>query len=221
MKISEWWATADAGATGKDFEVMFKQALELVGLKFRSNSASGRMWDIRPTGPGWKRLVANENVNIKVARTLWLFADRKLADMLPWEMVNEGWDGAAAVKMVKRYLKSIGIHQVMFLRPKDETIEAAIIKAAMAKNVGKLTTLLVNKNFKVEELSDSFKVRLSVRPAQKGRHSTLGSLALLSSDGKVFARSERPRPMGGTMMVAFRHPRETLQRANPKAIKKK
>jgi hypothetical protein len=192
----------DAGAAGKKFESTFIEALQLVGLDFSVNVATGAAWDIKPKGRGWKRLLVNKDVNIKVTRALWLFGGAEFARILPWDKIDdEGFDLDQAAKGVEKALRKRGLHKVVFLKPATTEVENAVSKATKKKDVAKLNDLLVKKNFRADTIGDSFSVRVTERGGR------IGSIAIVSG-GRVFGRSERPRSISGSMFVGFRRPKK-------------
>jgi len=193
----------DTGKKGKEFETKLIKALEMVGLDFEVNHYAGKMWDILPKGDGWLRLVSDKEVNIKVAGTKWMFASTELYKMLPWEKLPDKWDVDKATKKVRNFLNKKGIAQTVYLKPKDKTIQMAIIDAVDKKDKEKLDTLMVKKNFYIEKLGQGYGVRILTN----GERVT--SIAI-DKDGKVFMRSEKPRKMKGSTVVTFRTPTAKL-----------
>jgi len=200
----------DSGKKGKEFEAKFIEALEMVGLDFDINHYAGKMWDILPKGDGWLRLVSDKEVNIKVAGTKWMFASTELYTMLPWEKLPDNWDVDKATKKVRNFLNKKGVAQTVYLKPKDKTIQMAIIDAVNKKDKEKLDTLMVKKNFYIEKLGQGYNVRILTN----GERVT--SIAI-DKDGKVFMRSEKPRQMkGSSMVVTFRTPTAKLGKVERK-----
>ena len=200
----------DSGKKGKEFEAKFIEALEMVGLDFDINHYAGKMWDILPKGDGWLRLVSDKEVNIKVAGTKWMFASTELYTMLPWEKLLDNWDVDKATKKVRNFLNKKGVAQTVYLKPKDKTIQMAIIDAVNKKDKEKLDTLMVKKNFYIEKLGQGYNVRILTN----GERVT--SIAI-DKDGKVFMRSEKPRQMkGSSMVVTFRTPTAKLGKVERK-----
>ena len=82
----------DTGQTGKAFEKTFNKALELVNMKFSTNAPTGALWDIKPSGTNWISVLKNKDVNIKVARTKWMWGTSKLSKVLPWADIGDDWE---------------------------------------------------------------------------------------------------------------------------------
>jgi hypothetical protein len=189
----------DWGSVGKKFEDTFSAACKLVGLKFQKNTKTGKSWDIHPTGDGWERLYSEKDVNIKVAGTKWMFGSSDLTKILPWENKPEDFDVEKAAKKVKRVVNKLGIPDVVFLKPKDKDIQQKITDAVRAKDIEALDKLMVKKNFNAEKLGRGYTVRVLTN------NERVTSIAI-DKGGKVFMRSEKPRKIGGSMMVTFRTP---------------
>ena len=207
----------DTGKKGKEFENTFVEALKMVGLKFEVNRYAGRMWDIKPIGDGWLRLVSDKEVNIKVSGTKWMFGTSELYKMLPWEKLPDDFNKEKAEAKVKRFLNKKGLAQIVYLKPKDKIIQQKIMDAVKSARdddrfIGDIKNLLVKKNFYIEKLGKSYKVRVL---ANKERVTSVA----IDKGGKVFMRSEKPRSMQGTMMVTFRTPTTKLGKAVQKQVK--
>lgn len=71
------------GQAGVDYENAFLVACNMLGLDYAEQKGSA-LWDLRPLGPGWEKLIKNKDVNIKVAHTKWMFSDSILKRMFPW-----------------------------------------------------------------------------------------------------------------------------------------
>ena len=119
----------DVGKKGKSFERTLVAACKLVGLDFDVNRGSGAVWDIKPKGKGWNKLVTAKDVNIKIYRTKWMFAASELSRLLPWTNVPEDFDKEGAEKKVKKFFRKRGVESTFFLKPKDSGVEDAIIDA--------------------------------------------------------------------------------------------
>jgi hypothetical protein len=204
----------DAGGRGKSFETKLLKAFDLTGLKYTRNRVTGSLWDIQPKGSGWERLVSHKNVNIKVAGARWMFGSAEFTKILPWDKIEdlEAFDKDKAAAKIKRILKKRGVHRALFLAPATKDIQARIIAAVDKEDVAALNDLLVKKNFKARKLSPGFSVRVSIKDNR------IGSIAV-DSEGKVFARSERPRNISGSKLVGFRAPRAALKRATATRVK--
>lgn len=205
--------TGDTGKRGKSFEELFKRALDLLDLQYTPNTSSGALWDIRSLGENWKRIVDDTEINIKLSSTKWMFGSSKLYTMLPWdEELPEDFNKEKYEKKIKRFLNSINLPDVIFLKPVDKDIESKIIEAAKNEDIDELDKLFIKKNFRAEKLGKSYKVRLLTRD---GRISSIA----IDKSGKVFMRSEKPRKMGGSIMVAFRSPSPKIGSKN-RSVKK-
>ena len=170
------------------------------------------MWDIKTIGTGWQRIITDKQVNIKVAGTKWMFGTSELYKLLPWDKLPDNFNADKAAAKVKRLLNKKGLSQIVYLKPKDKSIQTNIISAVDQKDVDKLEKLLVKKNFYIEKLGKSYKVRVL---ANKERVTSVA----IDKGGKVFMRSEKPRSMQGTMMVTFRTPTVKLGKAVQKPVK--
>jgi hypothetical protein len=199
----------DTGKKGKEFENKLVKALKMVGLKFEVNRYAGRMWDIKPTGDGWLRIISDKEVNIKVAGTKWMFGTSELYKMLPWEKLPDDFNKEKAEAKVKRFLNKKGLSQIVYLKPKDKMIQTEIISSVDQNDIEKLDALLVKKNFYVEKLGKGYQVRV-LTDGEK-----VTSVAI-DKGGKVFMRSEKPRNMKGTMMITFRTPTAKLGKVQRK-----
>jgi hypothetical protein len=210
-------AGVDSGAKGKAFEAWMLKAFDLLGMQYRKNAEAGPLWDLSPVGPGWSRLVRNQRVNLKVSRTKWAFSDRQLVDMLPWATGSMGpeHDLIAAAEQVRDYLNARGLDNVVWLRPKDQGTEDALLKAVRSKDVAALDTLMRGPNFR----STTFK-GYTVRVTRHRKDPTrIGSVAL-QIGGRVAVRSELPRNWGsatGAHRVGFR--REGNAGGTPHALR--
>ena len=194
----------DTGKKGKRFEHKLIKALEMVGLKFEANHYAGKMWDIKPTGKGWQKLIIDQPVNIKIATAKWMFGNSELYKMLPWDKLPEDFDADKAAMKVKRFLNKQGISDIVYLKPKDKMIQQQISDAVDNEDIKKLNTLLVKNNFYMEKLGKNYNVRILKNDER------VTSIAIDNKDGKVFMRTEKPRNMGagaGTTMVTFRTPK--------------
>lgn len=191
----------DAGGRGKKFEDILFKAFDLVGLKYTRNGRSGALWDIRPKGKGWQKIIHDENVNIKIANTKWMFGTAVFSKMLPWDDVTKfsDWSPELYAKRVKRHLNRLGLPSVMYLKPKDKDVQDRITAAVDKEDVPTLNDLLVRKNFTLEKLGKGYSVRITVDGNK------IGSIAI-DKGGKVFMRSEKPRNVSGSLMVGFRTP---------------
>lgn len=205
----------DAGSAGKNWENIFTQALNLVGLQFSQNSSSGAMWDIKPQGTGWEKFITDKHVNLKISQTKWLFGTSELSNMLPW---NDPEDAKANydlyIKRIKRLFNRKGVSTTIYLKPKSIKLQDNIIAAVGAGDVETLKTLLVKKNFLATSLGKTYDIRFSINDAG------IGSIAVVKG-GKVFMRSEKPRLMSGsTMFVGFRSPKPHMTK-HPRGVTQK
>lgn len=200
----------DWGSTGKKFEKVFLKACELVGLGFTENAYAGKLWDFHPKGPGWNKFLSNNQVNIKVYGSKWMFGSTELYKMLPWKKLPEYFNVDKANAKVKRYLNKIGLNKIVFLKPKNKDIQSKIIELVKNKNVEELNELMTKKNFLVQKLSN-YKVRILTNKER------VTSIAI-DSGGKVFMRSEKPREMGSgkSIMVTFRTPTPKISKKERK-----
>ena len=205
----------DSGLSGKEFENVFFQALDLLGLQYSRNSQSGRLWDLTPQGGNWVRLLKGRRANLKVSGTKWMFSDRRLTDMLPWEPGDAppDFDFDHAAQLVKDYLDSLGLNDVLWLRPASKDIERAVGDAVHRKDKKALRRLMRSENFTSFDLSG---YTASVTPA-KDNTARVGSIAIRKG-GRVVVRSERPRMISGSPMVAFRIERPPQHRTHPLSL---
>ena len=77
-----------SGAEGKTYELSFFTAARILGLDYKRVTNS-EMWDFRPVGPGWERLITSVDINLKVAASENLFNASGLAKLFPWSEL--GW----------------------------------------------------------------------------------------------------------------------------------
>lgn len=195
----------DWGKNGKKFETKMVKAIDAAGLDVEVNRYAGKGWDIKPKGAGWIANLTGKDVNIKQAKTKWMFGSTELARMLPWDGFKEGeFDADKAAAKVKKFIQKQGLQKVIYLKPNSPEIQAKINdianddKESKAKEK-KAKEVLSKKNFYIEKLAPGWSVRVLTRDNR------VSSIAI-DSEGKVFMRSEKPRLMGGSMTVAFRTP---------------
>lgn len=194
----------DTGSSGKEFEKKFIQALQMVGLDFDVNRGSGALWDIRPKGDGWNRLIDERDVNIKVARTRWMFGSSELSNLLPWDDRIDVNNLEPYKDKIRKLFKKKGVQDNYFLKPKDDSIQDSITRSVDNKDVDSINKLLVRPNFFIEKLGNDYDIRIN------NREDYMTSIIIIK-DGKVFMRSERPRSLGGSQgFVAFKTPTEKL-----------
>lgn len=194
----------DTGSSGKEFEKKFIQALQMVGLDFDINKNSGALWDIHPKGDNWNRLIDEKDVNIKVARTKWMFGSSELSTIIPWDEPVNLDNMKFYTDEIKKFFKKKGVQNNYFLKPKDDSIQNSIIRAVDNNDVEMIEKLLVRPNFFIERLGNSYDIRIN------NKDNYITSIIIIK-DGKVFARSERPRSLGGSKgFVAFKTPTEKL-----------
>jgi hypothetical protein len=195
----------DWGSVGKKFEAKMVRALQLAGLDFEENRYAGSGWDIKPKGTGWVNKLSGKEVNIKQAKTKWMFGSSELYKMLPWDGFKGDFDVDKAAKKVKRFIKKKGLDKIVYLKPNSPEIQTKIKDIADNNDKEKEAKEVLNKkNFYIEKLSGAWSVRVLTRSDDNGR-GRVSSIAI-DSGGKVFMRSEKPRTLGGTMMVTFRTP---------------
>ncbi len=193
----------DSGAVGKLFEKIFIKALELVDLDYEKNSGTGRTWDIKPKGSGWDKFISGKPVNIKAARTVWMFASKELGAILPWNNIKGQFDDKKVAAKVKRFLNKLGVNQVIYLKPKDQEIQSKLISAVRKSDTTELNNILKENNFLAEKLGKNYQVRILTK------ENRVSSITI--DKGQVFMRSERPRQMGGSEdVVAFRAPKPEI-----------
>lgn len=195
----------DFGKLGRKFENIFSRACEIVGLKFKRNSFTGRIWDIHPIGKGWEKILSNEDVNIKTGGTKWMFSSSELYKMLPWDKKPKDFNEKKATTKVKRMLNKLGVADTIFLKPINGNIQSQITNAVRNEDKEKLDKLMTKENFYAEKLGNDYKIRILTNKKR------VTSIAI-DKGGHVFMRSERPRPLGSghTMTVTFRTPSKKL-----------
>lgn len=199
----------DTGSKGKKFENILMQAFDIVGLQYETSSGMGKLWDIRPIGKDWIKVLGDENVNIKVSGTKWLFGTAELGKMLPWEEgISTEEEKQKYEKQIKKWIKKKDIHNVYFMKPKDSKIQKEIISAVSSQDKERLNELLVKKNFQFEKLGNKFNVELTTR-----EDGSIGYISVLKNN-KQFMHSERPRKVGGSSsFVTFRTPSTEIGKA--------
>lgn len=202
----------DWGKNGKKFETKMVRALKVAGLDFEENRYAGSGWDIKPKGKGWTGKLSGKEVNIKQARTKWMFGSSELYKMLPWDGFKGEFDTDKAAKKVKRFLKKKGLDKVVYLKPNSPDIQSKIRDIAdeisvinKDKKEKEAKDILSKNNFYIEKLDNSWSVRVLTQPKDATDGGRVSSITI-DSGGKVFMRSEKPRILGGTMMVTFRTP---------------
>jgi len=200
----------DWGKNGKKFETKMVRALKVAGLDFEENRYAGSGWDIKPKGKGWTGVLSGKEVNIKQARTKWMFGSSELYKMLPWDGFKGKFDTEKAANKVKKFLKKKGLDKVIYLKPNSPEIQSKIRDIAdeisvinKDKKEKEAKEVLSKKNFYIEKLDGSWRVRVLTKDTEDGGR--VSSIAI-DSGGKVFMRSEKPRMLGGTLMVTFRTP---------------
>ena len=206
--------TDDFGATGRKFEAAFIDALKAIDVEHKANNYAGAGWDIKSIGPEWVQLLFDKEINIKIFSAKWMFGSTDLATMLPWSEPDEKFDKEKMQMKVKRYLNKKGLSDITFLKPRTAEIQSTIIKAVKSKDIEALKEVMVKKNFQFEKLGRTYDVRL----LQK-KDGTVSSVAI-DKGGKVFMRGEKPRKMGGSMLVAFKAPSKKLSKTDKTIIKK-
>lgn len=198
----------DWGSVGKKFEAKMVRALKVAGLDFEENRYAGSGWDIKPKGKGWTSKLSGKEVNIKQAKTKWMFGSSELYKMLPWDGFKGKFNAEKAAEKVKQFLKKKGIDKIVYLKPNSPDIQTKIKNIADIsvenKKEKEAKDVLSKKNFYIEKLSGAWSVRVLTR--DEGKNGGRVSSIAIDSGGKVFMRSEKPRTLGGTMMVTFRTP---------------
>jgi hypothetical protein len=116
----------DWGSVGKKFEAKMVRALQLAGLDFEENRYAGSGWDIKPKGTGWVNKLSGKEVNIKQAKTKWMFGSSELYKMLPWDGFKGDFDVDKAAKKVKRFIKKKGLDKIVYLKPNSPEIQTKI-----------------------------------------------------------------------------------------------
>lgn len=196
----------DTGEKGKKFEKTMVNALKLAGLEMDVNTYAGSLWDIKPKGNHWSKDMLGQPVNIKQARTKWTWASSELYRMLPWDGFEGEFDTEKASKKVRRWLIKKGLHNVIYFKAKSSEIQDKINDLQrdvdmknMDERSKKLKEIFSGKNFYAEKLQKGWNARVLTRDSR------VSSIAI-DSGGKVFMRSEKPRKLGGSIMVTFRLP---------------
>jgi len=176
-----------SGSEGRVYDEAFTKALRILGLSFEENRKkppeddddtgewSGPVYDFKPTGTGWDRLIAGYAVNNKVhpARHAWTAGGAQLyRDIAGFvgAVKNGRWTQATAEKKifaaVKTLLRVTRAHQTVWLKPKSLKIQKAIIRATQANggrgNKGKLRELMVKANFHSKRLGDNPKMSMTM-----------------------------------------------------------
>lgn len=176
----------DWGKVGKRFEAKMIRALEIAGLDFEENRYAGSGWDVKPKGTGWTSKLSGKEVNIKQARTKWMFGSSELYKMLPWDGFKGEFDAEKAAKKVKSFLKKKGLDKIVYLKPNSPEIQSKIRDIADDKT-GKekeAKEVMNKKNFYIEKLGSGWDVRVLTRDNR------VSSIAI-DSGGKVFMRKDR------------------------------
>jgi hypothetical protein len=202
----------DWGKVGRDFERVFTRACELLGLRYEKNSFTGRIWDMKPVGPGWERILLDKDVNIKAGGTKWMFSSSEIYKELPWDDDKpEDFDTEVAAQKVKKILRKFGIDKTVFLKPANKDIQNDIYNAVKNEDIETLEDIFTSKNFYAEKLGTDYSVRVIA-------NDTRVTSVAIDKGGKVFMRSEKPRKlgMGGTITVTFRTPTPKIGRVERK-----
>jgi hypothetical protein len=194
----------DWGKIGKKFEKVLIRALDIAGLNMDINNYAGKVWDIKPKGSGWNKFLSGNEVNIKQARTKWMFGSSELYKMLPWDGFKGKFDVAKAAKKVKSFLKKRGIEKVIYLKPSTPEIQNKIRNIVDKEKEKEAKELFSKKSFYAEKLDSGWTVRVLTKDDSNGG-GRVSSIAI-DSGGKVFMRSEKPRKISGATMVTFRTP---------------
>jgi len=198
----------DWGKGGKSFEKVMIKALEVAGLDLDVNKYAGKVWDIKPKGKGWTSHLSGKEVNIKQARTKWMFGSTELYSMLPWDGFKGKFDTEKAAKKIKSFLKKRGIDKVIYLKPANTEVQDKIKKVADNEKDKDAQEVLSKKDFYAEKLGSGWSVRVLTQPKDATDGGRVSSIAI-DSGGKVFMRSEKPRKISGATMVTFRTPTVT------------
>jgi hypothetical protein len=159
----------DWGSVGKKFEAKMVRALQLAGLDFEENRYAGSGWDIKPKGTGWVNKLSGKEVNIKQAKTKWMFGSSELYKMLPWDGFKGDFDVDKAAKKVKRFIKKKGLDKIVYLKPNSPEIQTKIKDIADNNDKEKEAKEVLNKkNFYIEKLSGAWSVRVLTRSDDNG-----------------------------------------------------
>lgn len=161
----------DSGRGGRQWEASFIAALDLLGLRYASQSgASSAVWDIHPEGEGWHVFIRDRNVNIKVYATPWLFSSKEV-----WRAVDAFAPLVRAhpdarhehLAKIERAVRSEivrkGIPQTGFLKPVSPDVQHAIIDAVSRRDIEALRSLFVHRNFATKRLGPRFDVTVIMR----------------------------------------------------------
>lgn len=213
----------DAGAAGKQFEEMFVHALKLLGLSFETNRATGALWDIRPTGEGWHKLVQNREVNLKVHSTRWLFSDGATynAAVKAHRMVKRGTltpeqADSRVSNQLRKSLNAKGAGSTAFMKPRSQGVQNGIVSAAHAGDKDKLRELLTAKNFSTKRLG-RFSITVDIDWNSDEWEST-GYLRIDGgSGGQSMGATGRARKIGGVWTFAFRDRSATAKKPHHRA----
>lgn len=216
----------DWGKRGKRFEKVMIRALDLAGLDLEANNYAGSTWDIKPKGAGWASGLSGKEINIKQARTKWMFGSSELYKMLPWDGFKGKFDVNKAAQKVKQFIKKKGIDKVIYLKPNSPDIQTKIRNVADDITIinaddkeKEAKDIFQKSNFYIEKLAGSWDVRILTQPKDATDGGRVSSIAI-DSGGKVFMRSEKPRILGGTMMVTFRTPSHVPGNGNQGSVMK-
>jgi hypothetical protein len=149
------------GAFGREFDKKFKVALDLLGFSYDVPGASAGggdwsepVWDIKPVGAGWHRLISDRTTNLKIAttRSLWTSvplydAIRNLVAAADHEQITRDEAERRMLRVVKSHLRQSGALETAFLKVKTNDIAKKIIRAVDRKDKAALRNLLVRDNF--------------------------------------------------------------------------
>lgn len=195
---------AGFGGAGYDFENSFIEGCDILGLGNNRASGSTKFWDVQASSGPWHRALFGSQINIKTYNARWVFGDYPLASSLPWEpgTLPLSFDVSKAENDVYRYLYSGGLSNIVFLKPASGHIEDMVKKATSYRDVNMLHSIYTNKKaWLASRLGKNFGIRVTIDESER----RLKGVAILLSNGAVFARSEKPR--GGR--IAFKHDRKS------------
>jgi len=131
-----------------------------------------------------------------------MFGNSDLVKILPWDTLPNDFNPDKLAATVKRLLNKHGLKDVVYVKPKNKSIEQMIMNAVDENDIDKLKTLLIKDNFYIEKLGKNYQVRVLHNDER------VTSVAV-DKGGRVFMRTEKPRNMGagaGTTLVTFRTP---------------
>lgn len=166
---------------GNTLEAKFLDCCDLLGLPYESNEPHertdkekergdkrrlGAVWDFRPVGPGWHNLIDEEECNIKILHTTWMFGSSRCTVSVRNAVMNyqNGVYGERGSESAKKRAASAlrrmliadltydGLHKTVFFKPKSKKIHNAIIKAANNMDIKAAYELLHTQNFYAKKM---------------------------------------------------------------------